>query len=169
MIHIHYNFTTKPPCCKPDCGEEHKSERKKIAFKMRNHLWETWKFNKTNNKISLYHWQHNYCDLYKYFFTLCPFIKYFTLKTTTKTYIYIHKVQKTLRITHVLTFFLGCFSFLRFGSSPFVPFIFSSSELLQIFRAACLVCLFGGCRLIPASAVQSEYSLDESLWIIKKL
>lgn len=56
MIQIHYNFTTKPPCCKPDCGEEHKSERKKIAFKMRNHLWETWKFNKTNNKISLYHW-----------------------------------------------------------------------------------------------------------------
>lgn len=56
MIQIHYNFTTKPPCCKPDCGEEHKSERKKIAFEMRNHLWETWKYNKTNNKISLYHW-----------------------------------------------------------------------------------------------------------------
>jgi len=76
---------------------------------------------------------------------------------------HIHEVKKTHKKIKLLTFFLGCLSFLRFGSSPFVPFIFSSSELLQIFRAACLVCLFGGWRLIPASAVQSEYSLDESL------
>lgn len=36
-------------------GEEHKSGRKKMTFEMQNHLWETWKPNKTNNKISWYH------------------------------------------------------------------------------------------------------------------
>lgn len=28
-IQIHCNFTTKPPCCRADCGEEHKSGREK--------------------------------------------------------------------------------------------------------------------------------------------
>ena len=60
------------------------------------------------------------------------------------------------------TFFLVCLGFFCLSSSDFK---FSSSELLHIFCVACLVCLFGGCKFIPASAVQSEYSLDESLYI----
>lgn len=40
----------------------------------------------------------------------------------------------------------------------------SSSELLINFLALCLAeTLLGGCRLFPAFAVQSEYSLEESL------
>lgn len=35
---------------------------------MKNHLWETWKHNKTNNKISWYRWYHNYCDVYNILF-----------------------------------------------------------------------------------------------------
>lgn len=61
---------------------------------------------------------------------------------------------------HIQTFFLVCLGFFFLSSKGFT---FSSSELLEIFCAACLVCLLGGCKFIPASAVQSEYSLDESL------
>lgn len=70
------------------------------------------------------------------------------------------KQKRQKQPINLQTFFLVCLGFFCLSSSDFK---FSSSELLHIFRVACLVCLFGGCKFIPASAVQSEYSLDESL------
>lgn len=70
------------------------------------------------------------------------------------------KQGKNEAISILQTFFLVCLGFFFLSSKGFT---FSSSELLEIFCAACLVCLLGGCKFIPASAVQSEYSLDESL------
>lgn len=76
----------------------------------------------------------------------------------------------------MLTRCLVCFSFFFFSvrllvlsASPSpcpvpVPVPSSSSELLlPATGAGLLVVRLGGWRLIPASAVQSEYSLEESL------
>lgn len=60
-----------------------------------------------------------------------------------------------------LGFFL-LFLLLRFGGDDF-PADTSSSEVLQYLTAFRREVRTGGCRLIPASAIQSEYLLEESL------
>lgn len=63
-----------------------------------------------------------------------------------------------------LGFFL-LFLLLLFGGDDFSADT-SSSEVLQYLIAFRREVRMGGCRLIPASAIQSEYLLEESLSIV---
>lgn len=77
-------------------------------------------------------------------------------------------VQVRCNRMQLLTFCLLCLDFFLFSVCLFLsspsPSLSSSELLLPGWRAGLLIGRLGGCRLIPASAVQSEYSLESSLW-----